>query len=73
MLSKRGAEVVYLALLSLIIAGCSAVVLSIAWFGLDASFPGRTIKATALGWLVGFPVALLVVGSLRRFTARLAR
>ncbi|MBX3390826.1 MAG: hypothetical protein KF691_15360 [Phycisphaeraceae bacterium] len=73
MLSKRGAELVFLALLSLIVAACSAVVLSIAWFGLDSHLPARTFKATALGWLVGFPVALLAVGSIRWLTARLAR
>ncbi|MBX3378463.1 MAG: hypothetical protein KF805_00080 [Phycisphaeraceae bacterium] len=73
MLSKRGSELLFLALLTLIVAACCALVLSIAWFGLDSYLPGRTIKATALGWLVGFPVTLLFAGSVRRFTSRLAR
>lgn len=73
MLSKRGAELLFLALLCLIVAACTALVLAIAWFGVDSSLPGRTLRATLMGWLVGFPVALLLAGWVRRLTGRLAR
>lgn len=70
MLSKRGSDLLFLALLVLTAAFCCALVLSIAWFGLDSYLLARTLKATALGWLVAFPVTLLLSGGLRRFTAR---
>ncbi|MGH7243177.1 MAG: DUF2798 domain-containing protein [Phycisphaerales bacterium] len=73
MLSKRGAELLFLALLAAIIAACCAMVLSITWFGLDSRLFSRWLKATALGWLVGFPVALLFAGAVRRLTMRFAR
>lgn len=72
MLSKRGSDLLFLALLVLIAAACCALVLSIAWFGLDSNLLARTLKATALGWLVAFPVALLLSGKLRRLTTRLS-
>jgi len=73
MLSKRGSDLLFLALLTLLIAACCALVLSISWFGINSYLLARTLKATALGWLVGFPVALLLSGTVRRFTTRLAR
>jgi len=73
MLSKRGSDLLFLALLTLIIAACCALILSIAWFGLNSYLPARTLKATALGWLVGFPVALLLSGPLRKGTTSLSR
>jgi hypothetical protein len=73
MLSKRGSDLLFLALLTLIMAACCALVVSIAWFGLNSYLFSRVLKATALGWLVGFPVALLLGGTLRSFTARLSR
>lgn len=73
MLSKRGSDILFLALLILIAAACCAVVLSIAWFGLDSYLLARTLKATALGWLVAFPVTLLLSGRLRSVTAALTR
>jgi len=73
MLSKRGSDLLFLALLTLIIAACCALVLSIAWFGLNSYLFSRFLKATLLGWLVAFPVTLLLGGKLRSITSTLTR
>ena len=73
MLSKRGSDILFLALLILIAAACCALVLSIAWFGVDSYLLARTLKATALGWLVAFPVTLLLSGKLRSVASALSR
>ncbi|MBS0188888.1 MAG: hypothetical protein JSS51_12540 [Planctomycetes bacterium] len=73
MLSKRGAELVFLAILTAVIALCCGLVASIAWFGIDAHLVTRTTKAALLGWLVAFPVALLCSGKLRSFAMSLSK
>ncbi len=73
MLSKRGANVVYLGLLTLVIAGVAALVLVIVQAGVDSHLPTRWGRAWAVAWIASFPTALLFAGALRRFADGLAR
>lgn len=73
MLSKRGGDILFLALLTLLIAGVTTLVLCIAWFGLDGRTISRWARGMTVGWIASFPTALLLSGFLRSAASKFVR
>lgn len=72
-LSKRGGDILFFGLLTLLVAGVVSLVLCIAWFGLDGRTASRWARGMTIGWIAAFPTVLLLLGLLRRFSSRFVR
>lgn len=67
MLSRRGANVLFVFLLSGSMAAIMSLAMTIVNTGVDAHLVARWLRNFLIAWLIAFPSALLVVPPIRRF------
>lgn len=68
MLSRRGANTLFVLLLSGAMAAIMSLAMTIVNTGVDAHLIARWLRNFLLAWLIAFPTALLIVPPIRRFT-----
>jgi hypothetical protein len=68
MLSRRGANVLFVLVLSGAMAAIMSLAMTIVHSGVDASLVSRWLRSFLIAWLIAFPSALLIVPPIRRFT-----
>ena len=73
MLSRRGANVLFVLLLSGTMAAIMSLAMTIVNTGVDARLVARWLRNFLIAWLIAFPSALLLVQPIRRFTDGLTK
>lgn len=73
LLTKRGSNVVFVLLMSLIMAGVMSFAMTFINAGFTSGFWAKWGRAYLVGYCVALPTAFVVVPVLRRFTDSLSR
>jgi len=73
MLSRRGANALFIVLMCVVMSGAMSLAMTIVASGLSAGLLWRWSRAWAIGFLIATPIAFLVVPPLRRFCDSLVK
>ncbi|MBY0113463.1 MAG: DUF2798 domain-containing protein [Phycisphaerales bacterium] len=73
MLSRRGANIVFVLMLSGAMAAIMSLAMTIINTGVDGHLMARWLRNFVIAWMIAFPSALLLVPPIRRFADSMVR